>query len=199
MTDSINVNELTSVSSIGSTAQFPVLTDVENNIVNLIDKTNLADSLISPVSNNLLTSDANGLVVNNIVGLLSNLNTATKTSVVSAINELVGDVNNLISPEINTLATSGIIALSDNSHNKITPSGTIQFQLPTITDLTKFHQIFVQLKLTNTSYLSNDNLGTSYFFSRKKPVFTTGAWNIIYEYDLIDDHWVVGAINKGSV
>lgn len=199
MTDSINMNALSTVQSVSSSAQFPVLTDTVNNIVSLIDKTGLANSLVSSVSNNLLTSDANGLVVNNIIGILANLNTVTKSNVVAAINELVGDVDGLVAPPVNELDTSGIITLTDNSFNKITPTGIIQIQLPTITDLTKFHQIYVQLKLTDVSYLSPDNLGTSYFFSRKKPVFTTTSWNLVYEYDVIDDHWVCGAISKGTV
>ena len=103
---------------------------------------------------------------------------------------------------VNTLATSGTIALTDNSINTIIPQGAVTFALPTITgeEAGKFHQILVQAKLTNASYVSaaNTRLGTSNYFNQETPIFTTGTYDIMYEYDNINGNWVVGILRKGN-
>lgn len=110
----------------------------------------------------------------------------------------------LIDKTVNVLSTSGTITLTDNSINSITPSGAVTFTLPTITDNTVFHQILVQLKLTNTSYISssaidNGALGTTDYFNKTKPdLSTTGNYDLVYEYNSIEQVWVVGAISKGA-
>ena len=196
----VQVNNLQTVSTLSNTASILALTDAVNNTVNLITKPNLAQSLVSSTSNNLLTSDTNGLIVNNIIGLLADLDTDTKTNIVSAINELVQSIDSINNSPITTLPTSGAISLEDNSKNTATPTAAISFTLPTITDNTTFHQILVQVNLTNTSYLSGDNLGTTYFFNQKKPTFVnSGRYDIIYEYDSTNSTWAVGAIYKGVV
>ena len=99
---------------------------------------------------------------------------------------------------INTLATSGTIALTANSINKIIPTGNVTFTLPTITDNTKFYQILVQANLTNTSYIVASRLGASKYFNCGAPAFSEpGQYNIIYEYDSTSNNWVVGAVKKG--
>lgn len=105
---------------------------------------------------------------------------------------------------VNALATSGTINLTDNSVNKITPTGNVTFSLPSITGSAagKYHQILVQVNLTTTSYITADNtkLGTDYYFNGIKPRFTyTGYYDIIYSYDNIKSKWCVGAIYKGEV
>lgn len=117
--------------------------------------------------------------------------------------ELTTETNTTLSvyQTVNTLATSGTVALTDNSINTIIPAGAVVFTLPAITggDASKFHQILVQLKLTDTSYVTADDnkLGTSKYFSSGKPIFdTTGDYNLIYEYDNINGVWVVGVVFK---
>lgn len=105
---------------------------------------------------------------------------------------------------VNTLATSGEVELTDNSVNTITPAGEVEFVLPTITgaEAGKFHQILVQLSLSDTSYITadDDKLGTNYFFNGEKPRFNyTGNYDIIYSYDNANSMWCVGAIFKGVV
>ena len=96
---------------------------------------------------------------------------------------------------IDTLATTGSVALADNNAYKITPTGTVTFTLPSISDTTKLHQILVQIKLTATYTI---NLGTTYYFNKTKPDFSSaGTYNLIYEYDCIDNHWVCGSVSKG--
>lgn len=216
MTQGIQVKDLQTAQSLSTDNMIMALTDETNNTVNLISLENLEGSLVSSTANNGLSKDANGLFVPNI-GNLSNLDTTDKTSIVNAINENttdIGDLSNLdtiaknnlvnainentaiIKQPITTLQTSGTITLTDNSINKIQPTGNITFNLPSVSDLTVFHQILIQVNLT-TVY--SFNFGTSYYFNEDAPdLSTTGTYNIIYEYDAAASHWVVGAIKKGS-
>ena len=90
---------------------------------------------------------------------------------------------------LETLASNGTILLSDNTSYKITPTGSVAFILPTITDLTKLHRIFVQVNLTNVNYLIS--VGTSYFFNGINPDFSeVGMYDIQYEYDNATGVWV---------
>lgn len=191
MTQGIQVKDLQATGSITNTASLLALTDSTNNTVNLISKNDFVESLVSTTANNGLSADENGLVVANI-GNLANLDTTDKTSIVNAINEIVGSINQ----PITILATSGTIALSDNSINSITPTGNVTFTLPTVTDNTVFHQILVQMNLSADYYTIN--VGASSYFNKEIPTFgQTGKYNIIYEYDSTANEWVVGAIEKG--
>lgn len=97
---------------------------------------------------------------------------------------------------LNTLSTSGTIALTDNSVNSITPSAAVTFTLPSVSDNTKFHQILVQVKLSTVYTIT---LGTSYFFNETAPDMSgAGVYNLIYEYDKANSYWVVGCIAKGA-
>lgn len=99
-------------------------------------------------------------------------------------------------------ATSGQVpTFSKDTIYSITPTGAVEFSLPTITgsDAGKFYQILVFLTLNDTSYVTADEgkLGTENYFYGVKPTFnTTGKYNIIYEYDGSD--WVVGVMKKGT-
>lgn len=97
-------------------------------------------------------------------------------------------------PTITSLASSGTINLTDNSINVITPSGTVTFSLPTITDNTVFHQILVQVNLSTSQTI---NVGTTHYFNGKAPDFSsTGKYDIIYEYDKLGSYWVCGWMRK---
>lgn len=191
----IKVKDLQSVSTLLNTASILALTDTTNNTVNLVSKSDFSDSLVSSTANNGLSNDENGLFVPNI-GNLADLDTTDKTSIVNAINENVNRINQ----PITVLAASGTIALSDNSINSITPTASVTFTLPTVTDNTIFHQILVQAKLTNNVYISADRIGTSHYFYDESPTFAAiGAYNIVYEYDSVNNFWVVGSVYKGNV
>lgn len=184
----IEVKDLQNASTLSNTASILALTDAPNNTVNLIGKNDLSGSLVSSTANNGLSNDENGLFVPNI-GNLADLDTTDKTSIVNAINSLNA---------VTTLATSGTIALTDNSINSITPTGAVTFTLPTVTDNTTFHQILVQVNLTNTSYIDGTQLGTTHYFNLSAPSFPqTGNYNIYFEYDATDGNWYVGNIIKG--
>ena len=115
---------------------------------------------------------------------------------VEVINNIIDDISGKedVAKAMNVLATSGTIALTDNSVNTITPTGNVTFTLPTVTDNTKFHQILVQINMTTAVTL---NVGTTIFFNKTAPDFSeAGLYNLIYEYD--GTNWVCGLLSKGA-
>lgn len=131
-----------------------------------------------------------------------------KNYVITSVETLEAETRSTLSlyQTVNTLATSGTIALTDNSVNSITPAGAVTFTLPTITggDAGKFHQILVQVNIGSgaTSYLSADDerLGTENYFNNIEPVFNAvGIYDIIYEYDNVSGEWCCGSLYKGTV
>lgn len=101
----------------------------------------------------------------------------------------------LIAQDMTSLSASGSISLSDNTINKISATGTVAFSLPSMTDLTKFHQIFVQLNMSTAQTI---NLGTSYYFNKTAPDLSeAGTYDLYFEYDNNASHWVCGCMNKG--
>lgn len=97
---------------------------------------------------------------------------------------------------VNTLDQSGSILLSDNSINTITPTGSVTFTLPSITNNTIYHQILIQVYLTDVFSIT---LGTSYYFNETPPdMSSTGVYTIIYEYNVLQQYWVVGALKIGT-
>ena len=127
-----------------------------------------------------------------------------KNYVITSVRTLEAETQSTLSlyQTVNTLATSGTIALTDNSINTIIPQGAVTFTLPTIAseEAGEFHQILVQAKLTNASYIStaDNRLGTNSYFNAEEPRFVEGSYDIFYRYDNINGKWVVGAIYKGT-
>lgn len=110
------------------------------------------------------------------------------------ITNLQTTVGNLQQTPVNILSTSGTINLTDNSVNRITPSGTVTFSLPAISDHTKFHQIMLQINLNSTYTI---NLGTTYFFNKATPDFSVaGIYDLLYEHD--GTRWICGSMIKGE-
>lgn len=124
-----------------------------------------------------------------------------KKYVDDSVEDLTTETQNTLSlyQSVKTLATSGTIALETNTVNTITPQGAVTFSLPTITgdDAGKYHQILVQV---NMSTVYTVDVGTTYYFNSNPPSLTAvGDYNLIYEYDNVKGHWVVGAISKGTI
>lgn len=105
----------------------------------------------------------------------------------------------LISKPINTLTSSGTIALEDNTERSITPTGNVTFILPTVTDNTVTHKIVIQLNLS-TVYTIDLGLGaTPHYFHKTAPDLSNiGVYDLIYIYDKANQYWVAGAIEKGA-
>ena len=119
----------------------------------------------------------------------------TITSLGTSIINLVNTREPLAKP-VNALAASGSITLTDNSVNKVTPTGNITFTLPTVTDTTKFHQILVQVNLSTVVTIG---VGTTYYFNKTAPdLSAAGVYDLIFEYDNVNGYWVCGLLSKGS-
>ena len=144
---------------------------------------------ISPVSGNVaLSIPSKTSDLTNDSGYITGISSTDVTNALGYTPQ-----NSVVS--VTTLSTSGTIALADNSINKITPSAAVTFSLPTVTDSTVFHQILVQVNLSTVYTIT---LGTSYYFDKTAPDMTTaGQYNLIYEYDNANSHWVVGCVAKG--
>lgn len=133
-------------------------------------------------SNNFMTEDdVNRYLIDN--------NYVTTTSLATTLNAYKPTI------PMSTVTTSGTINLDDNSGYAITATGNIIFELPTITDLTILHKIFVQLYMSTARVIS---LGTTNYFDKVVPdLSVAGMYNIMYEYDNARGVWVVGTMIKG--
>lgn len=89
-------------------------------------------------------------------------------------------------------ATSGNITLETNKVYKATLSGNTTFVLPSIVDNTKFNQICVQVTVTSGASI---NFGTTSYMGLE-PIIEDGSYNIYYEYDSINQIWLVGVLSK---
>lgn len=93
-------------------------------------------------------------------------------------------------------STSGTISLSDNTLYKLTANGNITFSLPSISDYSKLHQIFVQFVMSTVRTVS---VGTTYYFGDAAPdLSSTGYYNFYWEYNNIFHGWVMGCLHVGA-
>lgn len=159
------------------------------------DNENLSESL--DAKQNKLTQELT-TVSKTIVGAINelDLNKVSKETKINnrALSTDVTLTQSDIAQDITVLETEGAIILQDNSVSAVTPTGDITFVLPTVTDISKFHQILVQLSMETVITI---DVGTSYFFDKSAiDLSIAGGYNIIYEYD--GSHWVCGVISKGA-
>ena len=143
------------------------------------------DSTPTSGSTNAISS---GAVHTALAGKLSTTGTAAKATADASGNNIVNTYLKKNMP-VTTLATSGTISLADNSVNRIAPTGTVTFSLPSVSDNTVFHQILVQMTLSTSRTI---NLGTTKYFTGSQPSFAAGTYDILYEYN--GSNWVVGAV-----
>lgn len=149
------------------------------------------DSIPTNNSKNLITS---GAVYTALSNKLDTNGTATKALADANGNDILSTYQPKSMPVI-TLPSIGTIALSDNSINRITPTGSITFSLPQVVDNNVFHQILVQINLTT---LQTIYLGTNCFLNAEIPDLSkTGFYNIIYEYN--GTKWTCGVLSMGNV
>lgn len=172
----IKLKDLTNISIVSSDDKLLVLTDETTNEAQNITFANLCNS--TPFITGITSSD-----------VITALGYTPVTS--SSLNSY-----QLIAQDMTALSASGTIALSDNTINKITATGNVTFTLPSVSDLTKFHQIFVQLNMSSARTI---NVGTTYYFGGTAPdLSSAGTYNLIFEYDNTASHWVVGSLKKGA-
>jgi len=118
---------------------------------------------------------------------------SSPNNITDRLNEIIDSVNN----NINVLATSGTITLADNSVNTITPTGSVKFVLPTITDNTVLHRILVQINMTSVYSI---NIGTDKYFDKNDVnMAKIGTFNLYFEYDKANTCWVCKTMEKGTI
>lgn len=162
----IKVNELNETQGLNLTDQIVTLTDAENNTVQLSTVETLLNSIISSDDTNSIEFQNGKLYVN----------------------------EKGIKP-VKVLPSSGSVTLESNTINRVSVTGDISFNLPSITTTTVFQEILVQVSLPQ---LHNVSLGTTYTFNDALPTLTeAGRYNLIYEAD--GATWYVGIIKKGEI
>lgn len=97
---------------------------------------------------------------------------------------------------IETLATSGTIALAANKIYKIAPTGAITFVLPTIADESVYSSIIIQAYFEQVVDVSF-GVNAGQYFNGQEPFVQTGYVNYIYEYDSNAGAWYIGSVVKG--
>lgn len=124
-------------------------------------------------------------------------NTSTNAQSGTAIAGALISYQLISQPVVSLSLDNNNVILSDNTINKINIDDTAIFILPSISDLTKFHQILVQINMENAQSI---DVGTSYYFNEIQPnMSTAGTYNLIYEYDNIAEHWICGCLKKETI
>lgn len=96
-----------------------------------------------------------------------------------------------------SLATTGSIQLIDNTVNKVILTGSATLLSPIINPNDHIlHQCLVQLYKPDIAY-NVAFTAVKYFGSSSAPdISSVGYYNIYYEYDAIQNAWVIGVIRK---
>ena len=119
------------------------------------------------------------------------------TSVSLADNQML---MNLLQQDatIVALTDSATITLSTEKLYKLqSTQSNIAFTLPTVTDNTILNQIMIQANFSQTVTI---DMGTQYAFNGTlRNVLEAGAYNLIWEYDCINNRWIAGIISKAEV
>ena len=121
-------------------------------------------------------------------------NNGVITSFTSKLPFRAVDYNDAVSSIQNISSTSGTVSLLANNVYKMSLSGATTFSLTTPTNMAILNQIEVQI---NMSSVQTINLGTTRYFGGSAPDLSeSGAYTLIYEYDTVNNVWVVGALRK---
>ena len=149
---------------------------------------------VGTITANQTTSGAIDLPIPSVTSTYSASGTDAVNGV--AVSSALGSYQ-LIAQNMESLSASGTIVLSDNTVNKITATGSVTFTLPTVTDLTRFHQMFVQLYMGTVQTINLGVTGSRYL-GEEPSMDETGVYNIYYEYDNNEGYWYVGVMKKGG-
>ena len=137
-------------------------------------------------------SELPAIATNNNVGLVKPDGT-TITITSEGVISSSGDTN----IPITSLTYAETINLEIDKVYKLVATGNVAFVLPTVENPTTLPQILIQFKMATPVTI---NLGTTNFFKKVAPDMSmAGMYNIIYEYDVNNNVWIVDAIVKGEV
>lgn len=97
-------------------------------------------------------------------------------------------------PILNIAATGGSIALTTNTVNSITVTANTTFVLPQTVNNNILNKIILQIKITGTPTI---DWGTTHYLADSFTL-TSGTYDIVYEYDSLNNYWKVGLLYSGS-
>ena len=89
-------------------------------------------------------------------------------------------------------ASTGNIELASGGIYRGTVTGSVTFVLPTVQDNNLLNQILVQLTISAGASI---DWGTSCYMV-DEPLQDAGSYNIVYEYDSVQQEWFVGQVIK---
>jgi len=119
--------------------------------------------------------------------------TAAMESSMANVAELVALLKEQAQLGIQDLpASTGNIALASGGIYRGTVTGSVTFVLPTVQDNNLLNQILVQLTISAGASI---DWGTSCYMV-DEPLQDAGAYNIVYEYDSVQQEWFVGQVIK---
>ena len=111
------------------------------------------------------------------------------------------EVYNPTIPMTTLTGVSGNQSLTDNTGYSMSVTGATTFELPTPTDTSILHKIFIQLSMSpaQTITLAQSGVTLNYFDGIVPSMSVAGMYNIMYEYDNAAGRWVVGVLYKGTI
>ena len=181
---------LAAASDLGDKATKAEVTSLQNTVDTKADKTSI-DEISETLATKADKTELPTVATVEKLGLVKPDNstiTVTEDGTISAVYEA--------NDTINKLTYAATVALQDNKIYSIVLGGNVVFTLPSITDTTKLHQILVQLRMPNVYSV---DLGTTNFFKGVAPdLSVTGYYNLVYEYDVNGNNWVVDAVIKAQ-
>lgn len=198
------VNELVERVDVEEGTRLNADNGLQQQINNLQAASDVAD--IVGTYQDLLDYDTSTLFDNNIIKVLDDETHDRKPSyyrwvITSGTGSFVYiGTENIGQIPLKTLSGSGSIELEDNTAYLIEVTGNVSFTLPSITDLSKIHQIFMQIKMDNiyTITLSQYGEDLKYFGLEEVDFSRAGNYNLYYEFDNLNQNWVCGALQKGN-
>ena len=111
------------------------------------------------------------------------------------------EIYNPTIPMTTLTGVSGNQSLTDNTGYSMSVTGATTFELPTPTDTSILHKIFIQLSMSpaQTITLAQSGVTLNYFDGIVPSMSVAGMYNIMYEYDNASSRWVVGVLYKGTI
>lgn len=186
--EDVKVNGVSVVTNKVAEVTIPTKTSDLTNDSNFVDTTQLAGKQdVSNLSQTLDTSTtkypSNAAITG--AGFQTASDVATSINAINALDKI---------PNY-TLTFAASISLTTNTSYILTLGGDVAFVLPS-PEADKLNQIEVQIYMA-TAYTID--LGTTYYFGGSAPDMSeAGYYSIMYEYDWIQQQWVVGALKKGA-
>lgn len=125
----IKVKDLSTTSSVNTSNKLMVLTDDAQNTVQNVTVDNLLTNIISANANNSVVKGTdNKLFVQSAsttTGNLANLNTSSKTNLVSAVNEVNNNIGNL--SNLDTVDKSNVVSAINEALSVLSPTQTADY------------------------------------------------------------------------